>query len=131
MRSIETRIARLEAIKTKPRIVVVSGYSDAEHTAAIAGLVAQGAAQETTRSCAYAFRDKPPGFPVLRSERLTFPAGKHDDQVDALGLIGQVLDRMTPGTAPREPEKIRGANEITMDQVWELARFRRDADARI
>ena len=32
-----------------------------------------------------------------RAELLTFPAGKHDDQVDALGLIGQLLDRMIPG----------------------------------
>jgi predicted phage terminase large subunit-like protein len=29
---------------------------------------------------------------TLRSELLSFPAGKHDDQVDALGLIGQLLD---------------------------------------
>jgi len=28
---------------------------------------------------------------ALRSELLSFPAGKHDDQVDALGLIGQLL----------------------------------------
>jgi len=33
------------------------------------------------------------------------PAGKHDDQVDALGLIGQLLDQMVPGVKPREPEK--------------------------
>ena len=34
---------------------------------------------------------------VLRSELLSFPAGKHDDQVDALGLVGQLLDRMMDG----------------------------------
>jgi predicted phage terminase large subunit-like protein len=34
-------------------------------------------------------------YPTLRSELLRFPAGKHDDQVDALGLIGQVLDAST------------------------------------
>jgi hypothetical protein len=28
----------------------------------------------------------------LRSELLSFPTGKHDDQVDTLGLIGQLLD---------------------------------------
>ncbi len=33
----------------------------------------------------------------LRSELLSFPAGKHDDQVDALGLVGQLLDRMIRG----------------------------------
>jgi predicted phage terminase large subunit-like protein len=37
----------------------------------------------------------------LRSELLSFPAGKHDDQVDALGLIGQLLDMIIPGKRPR------------------------------
>lgn len=31
------------------------------------------------------------------SELLVFPAGKHDDQVDAFGLIGRMLDQMIPG----------------------------------
>jgi len=70
-------------------------------------------------------------YPEFRSELLSFDAGKHDDQVDALGLIGQLLDLMARGVAPREPEKIRGANEMTMDQAWELARPRRETDARI
>ena len=30
---------------------------------------------------------------------------KHDDQVDALGLVGQLLDKMIPGLKPKEPEK--------------------------
>jgi predicted phage terminase large subunit-like protein len=29
-----------------------------------------------------------PWYPAFRAELLSFPAGKHDDQVDALGLIG-------------------------------------------
>jgi predicted phage terminase large subunit-like protein len=36
-------------------------------------------------------------YPDLRSELLSFPAGKHDDQVDALGLVGQLLDKMMNG----------------------------------
>lgn len=40
-------------------------------------------------------------YPALRAELLSFPAGKHDDQVDALGLVGQLLDRMLSGTAKR------------------------------
>ena len=64
-----------------------------------------------------------PWYPAFRSELLSFPAGKHDDQVDALGLIGQVLDRMQPGTAPpKPPEPIRGASEMTMDEAWTLAK---------
>jgi predicted phage terminase large subunit-like protein len=41
----------------------------------------------------------------LMAEMMTFPAGKHDDQIDALGLIGRMLDTMVPGRAPAEPEK--------------------------
>ena len=39
-------------------------------------------------------------YPALRAELLSFPAGKHDDAVDALGLVGQLLDIMSPGNAP-------------------------------
>lgn len=39
----------------------------------------------------------------LMGEMLTFPAGKHDDQVDALGLIGRMLDTMVAGRVPARP----------------------------
>lgn len=41
----------------------------------------------------------------LISEMMSFPVGVHDDQVDALGLIGQLLDRMSMGSKPKEPER--------------------------
>ncbi len=44
-------------------------------------------------------------FPDLRSELLSFPAGKHDDQVDALGLVGQLMDKMMNGVAPRPNDR--------------------------
>lgn len=40
------------------------------------------------------------------SELLSFPAGKHDDQVDALGLIGQLLDHAA-GYAPKVEGPVR------------------------
>ena len=46
-----------------------------------------------------------PWYTALRSELLSFPAGKYDDQVDALGLIGQLLDRITAGQRPKKPEQ--------------------------
>ncbi len=46
-----------------------------------------------------------PWFAEFKRELLSFPAGKHDDQVDTLGLIGQLLDQMVPGVKPREPVK--------------------------
>ena len=44
-----------------------------------------------------------PWYPDFRRELLTFPAGRNDDQVDALGLIGQVLDRMVSGKRAADP----------------------------
>jgi predicted phage terminase large subunit-like protein len=41
-----------------------------------------------------------PWLADFRSELLSFPAGKHDDQVDAIGLIGQLLDKMANGVVP-------------------------------
>ena len=45
-----------------------------------------------------------PWVSAFRSELLSFPAGKHDDQVDTLGLIGQLLDTILPGQRPPEPK---------------------------
>jgi hypothetical protein len=45
-----------------------------------------------------------PWYAEVKSELLSFPAGKYDDQVDALGLIRQLLDQMVPGQAPTQPE---------------------------
>ncbi len=36
---------------------------------------------------------------AFEAELLTFPAGRHDDQVDALGLVGQLLNQMLCGPA--------------------------------
>ena len=44
----------------------------------------------------------------FESELLRFPAGVHDDQVDALGLVGQLLDTMLSGRKP-EPANQRRA----------------------
>jgi predicted phage terminase large subunit-like protein len=55
-------------------------------------------------------------LPDLRSELLSFPTGKHDDIVDALGLIGQLLDHITPGNKPEpEPEKRKDSGYRTYD----------------
>jgi predicted phage terminase large subunit-like protein len=49
---------------------------------------------------------KAPWYATFRSELLSFPAGKHDDQVDALGLIGQLLDKMTAGRRVAKDTKL-------------------------
>jgi hypothetical protein len=42
-----------------------------------------------------------------------------------------VLDRMTAGALPKPPEKLRCANEMTMDEAWALAVPKRYDDRRI
>jgi predicted phage terminase large subunit-like protein len=38
----------------------------------------------------------------LKGELLAFPHGKHDDQVDAIGLVGQLMDKFSPGHVPKK-----------------------------
>lgn len=45
-----------------------------------------------------------PWYPDFRAELLSFPGGKHDDQFDAIGLIGQLLDKMISGRNPKPKE---------------------------
>jgi predicted phage terminase large subunit-like protein len=44
-------------------------------------------------------------YPTFRAELMSFPSGKHDDQVDALGLVGQLLDTIMVGQKPKTPDK--------------------------
>jgi hypothetical protein len=56
-------------------------------------------------------------YPAFHAELLGFPAGKHDDQVDALGLVGQLLDKMMRGKAslPKVEEP-----KHKLDLVWRV-----------
>jgi predicted phage terminase large subunit-like protein len=62
-----------------------------------------------------------PWFADSRSELLSFPAGTHDDQVDALGLVGQLLDRISAGQKPKPPEiEYREAYRPTYDVLPDI-----------
>lgn len=57
----------------------------------------------------------------FKAELLSFPAGVHDDQVDALGLVGQLLDRMQSGNKPSpttKPKRDRYDREETNEASW-------------
>lgn len=65
-------------------------------------------------------------YPEFRRELLSFPAGRNDDQVDALGLIGQILDKMISGhPAAADPEKPKVVSTdpqsctVTLDDLWD------------
>jgi len=67
------------------------------------------------------FPSKAPWLADFTSELLVFPAGKHDDQVDALGLIGRMLDDMIPATVPKvnKPREHRDYRSIgSSEQSW-------------
>jgi len=62
-------------------------------------------------------------LPELEAELLTFPAGVHDDQVDALGLVGQLLDKMKVGRPIEQlPDdvELEGKLSMTFDQLMAL-----------
>lgn len=74
-----------------------------------------------------------PWVEPFKRELMSFPAGRNDDQVDALGLIGQVLDRMVAGKGPPpEPEKPKilssdpNVCNVTLMDLFEANEKRRD-----
>lgn len=71
-------------------------------------------------------------FSEFRKELLLFDAGKFDDQVDALSLIGQVLDKMIPAdksSSTQEPAKVfstvPGQCTVTLEDMFEANEQRR------
>jgi predicted phage terminase large subunit-like protein len=53
----------------------------------------------------------------LISEMMSFPVGVHDDQVDALGLVGQLMDRMSAGSKPKEEEPTKAIVGETLEEM--------------
>jgi predicted phage terminase large subunit-like protein len=65
-------------------------------------------------------RQGAPWFSDLRAELLSFPAGKHDDQVDALGLVGQLLDKISAGSRPKPPDlPQRDDYRAPFEEMWD------------
>ena len=64
-----------------------------------------------------------PYFATLINELLSFPAGKHDDQVDAIGLVGQLLDHMDAGAPLKitSNEPMRGIEKATLNEILKLS----------
>lgn len=58
-----------------------------------------------------------PWLSDLISEMMSFPVGVHDDQVDALGLVGQLLDKMSMGVERKEEKRHLTAPRVVADGV--------------
>lgn len=63
----------------------------------------------------------------FEAELLSFPAGRHDDQVDAAGLVGQLLDVMIPPPKPKAPPPPKDSwdkafgRDSEEDEAWKTA----------
>jgi predicted phage terminase large subunit-like protein len=69
-----------------------------------------------------------PWLAELVHELAAFPAGKHDDQVDALGLLGQLLDHMAaamPEPKPKPP--VVGIETWTANDILHSVQPRQDS----
>lgn len=55
---------------------------------------------------------------AIVNEMLRFPAGKHDDTIDSLSLLGRVLDRMSRGDRPKPPPSPINTQPPTLDDIW-------------
>lgn len=64
-------------------------------------------------------------YPDFEREVLSFPTSKHDDQADALGLIGQMLDHVIDGEPKPQPVRQRFLNDATLDELWDFKQPRR------
>ncbi len=72
-----------------------------------------------------------PFFAEMKRELLTFPAGKSDDIVDAMGLLGQILDKMfSVAHDPKaKPERKilstdPNVNNVSLDDFWDLEEYK-------
>ena len=57
---------------------------------------------------------------AIVAEYLKFPAGKHDDDVDNLSLMGRALDEVHPAILQAEVEDkgpIKGIHDMTWDDL--------------
>ncbi len=76
-------------------------------------------------------------WPGVRAELLSFPAARHDDCADALGLIGQILDRMSAPSvpAPPKPRKLLSTDpalcNISLTELFEANERRHQKSGRI
>ena len=72
---------------------------------------------------------RPDWLPELEAELLKFPLGAHDDQVDALSLIGRLLATMKTGQVPKKetavPPERASIHHMSLDQLWAAQRPRR------
>lgn len=61
-------------------------------------------------------------YPNFENECLTFPRGKHDDQVDAFAYLGMMLDKLVEAPTQEEIEDDRWNDEFESDESYATGR---------
>lgn len=61
-------------------------------------------------------------YPNFENECLTFPRGKHDDQVDAFAYLGMMLDKIVEAPTQEEIEDDRWNDEFESDESYATGR---------
>lgn len=61
-------------------------------------------------------------YPNFENECLTFPRGKHDDQVDAFAYLGMMLDKLVEAPTTEELEDDAYADEFDADESYATSR---------
>lgn len=110
-----------------PIFVHRQGFTSAADKRTRARAIQQRMAQGKVR-----FPKGAPWYPDLKSEMLKFDAGKNDDQVDAMGLVGRMLAGLTPGRMPTKADRPavtgvmiggvaptpEGMRAMSLDELW-------------
>jgi len=63
-------------------------------------------------------------YPNFENECLTFPRGKHDDQVDAFAYLGMMLDNIVEAPTQEELDDDEYRDELAESGIWESGRSR-------
>jgi predicted phage terminase large subunit-like protein len=82
---------------------------------------ARGAQSRAAMGMVY-LPEGPEGDAIL-NEYVKFPAGKHDDDVDCLSLMGRALDEVHPAILPpieKETGPIRGVTDMTWNDLMDM-----------
>ena len=74
--------------------------------------------QARMRAHSVKFNKEADWYPIFENECLTFPRGKHDDQVDAFAYLGLMLDKLIEAPTKEEIEEDEYLNEQLSDSAY-------------
>lgn len=98
------------------RIQLTSSVSKEQRAQSLLGMAAMGKLFIPTKESVAGDEAMLQLVEAFEKELMQFPAGKHDDTVDAATLMGRMLDRIIEG---RRPQPKGSPHEATLDDLWQ------------